>query len=499
MLPTPVSHRIGIGLIALFWVGFGLTGHDLWKADELLELAHLQPLSPPPHLYALITDGLIPVSALAGFGIMDAARFASGLLTLFALGFLALAAQRLFGTGHGVAAVLAAIGSFGLMLRAHTLTPELALLAGYALLLYGISLHAHSSHRAALAMGAASVWLLAARGPLDLAAAWIIIFAPLAFKTWRVNSYRRALTLYPLWLSVGTLLWLGLLALTGGGALWWQHAMTLPQLAGDLPLPMLSWFAWPLWPLALWAIWHERLRLTRSTALQPLLIALACLAVLSLFEAHSREGRVLPLLVPLALLAAQGVAWLRRGEAQGFYWFGVLCFAFFAFAFWFYFGALEWGTHAKTAAHLLRMNPTYHPGSVSTGMMVVAALATLAWLIAIPLFRRAVVRPILVWATGMMLTWILAFSLFAPWADSGWGYDRLAQDLKHHLPQNGCVSVQPDLPIAPLLKIELTDRVGEGCPWRVEQVQEGPDSPRAPLWESARPRDAQQRYRLVAN
>lgn len=496
MLPTPISHKLWISLIVLFWAGYGLTGHDLWKADELITLGQILAPNSPPHLYALVAARLAEAATALGLNPIEGARLASGLFTLAGLVFMALAAQRLFGPGYGVAAVLAATGAFGLMLRAHTLTPELALYAGYALLLHGISLHSHSSHRAAMAMGLASVWLLAARGLGDLGAALLIVFTPLTFKVWRINSYRRALTLYPLWLAVGLLLWLGLLSLTGGGALWWQASIALPKLAGGLPLSMLSWLAWPLWPLALWAVWHERLRLTRSTALQPLLIALVCLALLSLFEAHSREGRLLPLLVPLSLLAAQGVAWLRRGEAQGFYWFGVLGFGLFAFAFWFYFSALEWGTHPRTAAHLLRLTPDYVPDSVSALAITIAAAATLVWLIAIPLFHRAAVRPVLVWATGMLMTWVVAFSLFAPWADAGWGYNHLAQNLKRHLPPQGCVTVPADLPLAPLLQIELADRTGQDCPWRVELAQ---DDGIVPLWQGARSRDAGQRYRLVAN
>jgi hypothetical protein len=491
MLPTPLRHTLWISLVVLFWVGYGLTGHDLWKTDELDALRSLEGA---PHLYALVASLLAKTAVATGFDFIDGARLASGLFTLAALGFLALAAQRLLGAGFGVAAVLAAMGTFGLMLRAHTLTPELALYAGYALLLHGVSLHSRSSHRAALVMGVASVWVFAARGMVDLVAAWIIVFAPLAFQSWRINSYRRALTLYPLWLAVALLLWLALLSLHGGGASWWHSVTTWPRIQAP-SLSMLTWFTWPLWPLALWAVWHERHRLARSVALQPLLIALVCLGVLSLLPAHSLEASALPLLAPLTLLAAQGVAWLRRGEAQGFYWFGALFFAFFAFAFWFYFSALQWNTHPRTAAHLLRLTPNYAQDSVNQIAVLLAVTATWVWIIVIPLFGRAAVRPVLVWATGMVLTWTLAFSLFGPWANAGWGYNTLVRDLHRNLPQQGCVTLAHDLPIAPLLRIELGTRIGQNCPWRIERAEGAAQ----PLWEGARPRDIRQRYRLVAN
>ena len=93
-----------------------------------------------------------------------------------------------------------------------------------------------------------------------------------------------------------------------------------------------GWFAWPAWPLALWALWslRRRWREPRFSCRRSPLLTCCPRSVWG----PPQDVNLIPLLAPLALLAAQGVLSLRRGAAGALDWFGVLAFGFFAGLVW---------------------------------------------------------------------------------------------------------------------------------------------------------------------
>jgi hypothetical protein len=301
-------------------------------------------------------------------------------------------------------------------------------------------------------------------------------------------------------LALLMILWIVALGLSDDHAIaeWWSQftARLLPDQNPASLLNLLSWFAWPVWPLALWTIWHEHRRLGRASDLHPALAALAVTFLLGLWPSHS-GGSALPILAPLALLAAHGTASLKRGGAQGFYWFGVLCFMFFAAAFWVYFAALDWGWPHQIAVHLKRMTPLYQAGNTSPNLLLAAAGITLLWLVAIPLFPRAKARPVLVWATGIALTWFLLVLLFRPWAEAGWAYRPLIDDMTAHLPADACLNAEVDPAMATMLRLRLGKRFHDGseCAYRLII---GTRASGQEVWTGYRPRDRHRHYRLLA-
>lgn len=504
-MPTPARHTFWISLLLAGWAVFGLGDHGVWWGEEAIVLVRIQQWSYGDPL-ALVNAPLFTlVSALTTtvaspwLSFETASRLASALFVLGSLFFTARAARALFGPGFGVAAALSLLGAAGLLLRAHACAPELAALFAYTLLLYGIGIARQAPRRATLALTAALLAVILARNLYDGLAAILILLAPLAHRDWRTATYRKVVLQSVSSALAGLALWFVLLQRGGAWAGWYSQALTLPPADRVLSGKVLLWFAWPLWPLATWALWENRRRLQRLDALYPLVAATLLTLIMGVWPSLTRDGAWLPVLAPLALLAAFGLESLRRGAAQAFYWFGVLCFFFFAALFWFYFAGLEWNFHAGTTERLLRLAPNYHQGTVNRFEIGLAGLATALWLLAIPLFTRAKARPVLVWATGMMLVWVLAIGLFRPWIDARFGYRPVWHDLAAALPAGQCVRVPSDPIIAAVSRLYLPGRTGNACHYQL--IIGTPGSTFAPekatlVWLGARAGQRDKVYRL---
>ncbi len=512
MNPTPPAKLFWLFLLLVFWAFFGLLGRDAWKAEEALALAPIldwldglaSAWSTPAPLYTLFAGVAVKLH-LAGNEIQDSARLASGLFTCIAILFTGLSARALYGPGFGPAAAIALVGGFGLMLRAHALLPETALLAAWSVLLYGVMTATTHVNRGSLAIGLALAMLtLGLRGLPDLLAGLLIVLLPLLSPAGRERQYRRSI-------SRGLLLAAGLIGIAllylqvshnlSGWLQWHGLSRFSPMRMPASAFAELPWFAWPLWPLALGAIWHAHRRLARAQELHIPLLATAVLLSAALVPAWSRDGALLPVLLPLAVLSAYGLDNLQRGAAQALYWFGVLLFGFFALAFWIYFAAIEWGYPTKLALHLARLTPSYQPGAVATTAYLLAAAATLLWIIAIPLFPRAKNRPILVWATGMVLVWVLIAALFRPWIEAGWAYRPLIADMARQLPAGSCLNTQVDAAMQTMLRLHLKAPQRATCRWTLQLITPKSDKARLStkttvIWEGYRPRFKSQIYRL---
>ncbi len=513
MHPLNRAQQFWLLALLLFWSFFGMTGRDAWKAEEALALgpvldwlrAGVPPATSPSPLFTLLASACARLTA-PWLNIQDGARLASGLATFLTLSLSGLTARRLFGPGYGAAATLALLGAFGLFLRAHALLPETTLLMAYALLLYGVALSRDEALAGGLSLAVALVGIALGHGIADLAAALFIIILPLLSPSWTSAAYRRALGLGLAAAAALLAAWAGLLYLDGGNVLaaWWQHFIQgwRPVRRPLAILELLSWFAWPLWPLALWTLWNERRRLARRPELHPLLAAAAVSLALAHWPAFSGGGSALPLLLPLALLAAHGIAELKRGAAQALYWFGVLCFLFFILAFWVYFAAIEWGWPSAMAARLARLTPAYRPGQGPAWLPWLAAAASLLWLAVIPLFPRAKVRPVLVWASGMVLIWLLLIALFRPWAEASWGYRPMLRALATQLPANACLRADVDPAMRVMLRLHLGPRYRERGDCRYWLLLTGRKPamtagwPVDGVWSGFRPRSNEQRYIL---
>lgn len=456
-----------LGLLCLVWLGTGLIGHDPWKPDDaysfgliysILQGGHwLVPtlagepfMSNPPLYYwtaAIFANVFSPLLSLH-----DGARLASGFYSSLTLLFLGLAGRKLYGENRGWAAAIILIGCLGMLVRAHQMITDLALLTGCAMMLYGFT---HSQER----LLRAGFWIGTGCGIGFMAKGFIapVLFLliaallPALFRNWRNRNYALSIGIASLftlpWLTIWPILlyqhspklfssW----AWHHNIGSWLNYIKAGPSKDALYYLKNLPWLAWPALPLAAWAVWRERRRLTLRDDLQlPLTAFLVMFVTLSLVP-NIREVFALPMLLPIALLATASLSMLKRGAANSLDWFGLMTFALLAIAMWWGWAGLLQDNHAKITLWLKDYQPGFVP-EFHTAAFVTALTATILWLIVVWRVGRSMRRAVVNWASGITLIWTLAMTLWLPWLDSGKSYRNMITSLTLAMPAHyNCVA-----------------------------------------------------------
>jgi hypothetical protein len=161
-----------------------------------------------------------------------------------------------------------------------------------------------------------------------------------------------------------------------------------------------SWFTFPAWPIALWAAWSLRRR-WREPELFVAATATLFMLVAAAYWGPTQDVQLIPLLAPLALLAARGTLVLRRGAAGALDWFGVLGFGFFGALIWFCWFAVVTGVPP------LKTTSRTAPGSrrAQHAAVAFALLLAAAWVYLIFFTTRSPMRSLLRWAGILVLLW----------------------------------------------------------------------------------------------
>ena len=467
--PYPVTplKAVFLALLCLVWLGTGLVGHDPWKPDEAYSFGLI---------YSMLKSGDWLVPTLAGEPFMDkpplfywtaalfaklfspllplhdGARLASGFYSALTLLFIGLASRKLYGDNRGWAAAIILVGCLGMLVRAHEMITDLALLTGCAMMLFGFSLSQERPKRAGILIGTGVGIGFMAKGFISpvlfiLTAALL----PAIFNKWRVRKYYSSLAISLIFVLPWLTIWPLLLYLRSPQLFeawawshnignWLTYIKAGPNKESLYYLQTLPWLAWPALPLAFWVVWNSRKRLEQRDDLQlPLVSFLVMLVTLSLVP-NIKEVFALPMLLPLTLLAAASLSALKRSAANALDWFGIMTFALLAILMWWGWSGLLLDNHAKITQWLKDYQPGYDP-ELQTAPFVIAIIATVLWIVLVWRVGRSMRRSVTNWASGVTLIWILAMTLWLPWLDSGKSYRNMVAALKQALPkQYDCVA-----------------------------------------------------------
>jgi len=462
--------QLGLVVLCGAWVVLGLVGHDPWKTEDATAfgvawgmmrsgdwlaptLAGEPFIDRPPLAYAaaaLFGKALTPMLAPH-----DAARVAAGAMLALTLALLAAAARELYGRNFRWVPILLFVGTVGLWDRAHQLSPEMGLLTGIALALYGFALALRRPAAGGVALGLGTAVAFLSRG--FMGPQWLALTAlllPVVLAAWRTRQYALTIAValaIALPLAAAWPLALAARAPTHLDA-WWDAQSIGDYLAplatatsGD-PLYLarnLPWLAWPALALVLWTL-ATRGRGFNGGLATPGVVLPGTLAVVIIAcvmaMAEPRAIYAMPLMLPLCLIAALEVDTLPRGFSGALDWFGILTFGLLAaLVWWVWIDALAYGISPAIARIFRDTEPGFRPPFQWLAASVSAFLSVL-WLALVRPARRTNRRAVLNWAAGMTLVWGLYMSIWLPYLDSRRSYRPVAETLAQQLRAQGCVA-----------------------------------------------------------
>lgn len=355
------------------------------------------------------------------------------------------------------ASVLCLLATLGLLLRSHMQVPEIAGLAGLALIMLAAVRSLDRPIGAGWMLGLGILIAHFAYGWSH----WVLFLSVLLASSTTHSSLRfglmrriaRAVVVAVIPFSI----WFFWLMSQARGEQWWglwlewnlnQFLLLNPNKALDLSTistaaKTLVWFLWPVLPMAAWSAWRYRRAFAEPAIRIPMAAALGGLITLLLTD-PSREANYVPLLAPLAVLAAIGLSTMRRGLVSLIDWFAVLCFTLGGVLVWVGWTAVTFGFPARMAANFDKLSPGYVPGTPGVEVLL-ALIASYAW-VRLVMWRtqsgsRAIWRPMALSGGGLVLIWLLMMTLWMPRIDYAKRFDALGEEL-HQIARNS-PSAQP--------------------------------------------------------
>lgn len=510
---SPRLPRYALLLLAGIYLLAGI-GHDPWKTEDAIHIGIVHGFMTEgrwlfPHIAGEAWPHTAPlyhwVAALSGkllgglLEIHDAARLATALFGALFLVSLAGAAHAFHGANAARIAPLLAIGTIGLLLPFHEAQPAVAGLAFAALAWWGGALIVAGRLWGAVLLGGGIGLSFPAHGLVGLLMAIAVLPAPIFRRDWKSLAIALAIALpllaaWPLKLAAqAPMLWDG----------WWQNELAEATRARTLPslhhLEQLTWAVWPVLPLAAWGVWILR----REGARFWFPLAGGLLGLGWYLSGSSRTLAMLPMLIPLTLLAAPGAERLRRGAANAFDWFAIMTFSFIAALIWLGASAQALGWPARIAHNFEKLAPG-HAAAYSPAALAFAAAATLAWLLSARL-PRAHWRASLRWAAGTLTMWTLVTTLLLPWIEHYKSYRPVVQSLRAAMPGGSdCIERSN---IGPAQRALLDYFAGirtvvpsssRNCGWRLSIGSKDRIVPAgwAEHWQGRRPSDRTERWYL---
>ncbi len=446
--------------LCAIWLIVGLIGHQPWKPFEsntvsviksiLIEQHWLSPISAsqsltyPPLYYW--SSALIAGALSWALPLHDAARLTSGLWMVITLLMIGMTGRELWGKGIGRQTTFIFIGSLGLVISAHTLTPFVSSLAGISAGFYGLALSKRRPYRASLIIGLGIGVSFLSTGILPTAILiGTAILLPLLFQNWRNQSYFIVFGLALLIASPFLLIWPAVLFLHQPSQffIWWQNNFN--QYNHQLHLYFLNtllWYAWPALPLAIWGIWRYRSQLLSKPRFQLSIVFFIVAWLMIGFAAERKEIYALPLLIPLTAIAGGSIETIKRGAAGALNWFGLILFGLMSGAIWLGWIAMMTGNPVQLKARILFLSGV-KTLPFNLIHVILAAFISLIWLMAIMRTRHTNRAAATNWAIGITCVWTLLMTLWLPLIDAARSYEQVFTSLKMHMPHRfSCMTSQ---------------------------------------------------------
>jgi len=451
------SNRFWFSLLACAFLLTGLLGRDVWHGPEAYVFgpiyhfynhhtwlvpfnATLPFLEKPPLYY---WTGVIFAHAFEQYlPLYDAARLATLFYMVITIVFMWKAAELLFSSLNEPRrktlpwiTVALALGSMMLVKDAHLMEPDVPLLTGASIFLYGASvwlMQPQSHLRSGFWMGAGTGVAFLAKGlflPVLFAFSVLIMWGLRRDLQTRHTSYSFAMALLvalPFLVIWPMLLYLEFPAYFHEW--FWENnvgrflGFSVERL-GNANKPFLVLIAaprvtFPLVPLAALALWYYRREWRQPWFLLPAVISAIGLAVLTL-SATARPYYLLPLTPAFAMLAALGLYCLSEKTLSVLSWITRIAAGLYLSIIWLEWWNLKQPVAIRPLPALVHALSAWIPANYvpynSPWMPLLALAVTVFWLVALRLSTRAALDAALFWFASAAAIWIVRMALLMPW------------------------------------------------------------------------------------
>jgi len=159
---------------------------------------------------------------------------------------------------------------------------------------------------------------------------------------------------------------------------------------------------------------------------------LICICLLTLLNNYHDESSLLPLLPPLAILAAFGLPTMKRSTINAVDWFAVTIFTGVAALVWLFWLALQTGWPGQLAKQALIWAPGFE-AQFNPYTFAIAIAVSIGWFRLV--YWRITRRPQVLWravvlsGSGAILCWVLLMSLWLPLINQKVSYLTVATEI----------------------------------------------------------------------
>lgn len=496
----------------ILWVFSGLVGHAPWKPDEaysfgiilhfieggnwiIPKIADAPFMEKPPFFYIIASYFAQLFHPWLEYH--DGARLTNSFFLILTFCLLGLSYKEFYLKKRSDSylpyiTILLFISSFGLVYRVHLIITDVALLTGFSLSLYALSLFRKKTVFASFILGTGVGLGYMSKGILAPGIIGSIYLSLLIHQCFRNKGYIKFLFWALLCSAPWLLIWPIELYNQSQKLFWlWFWDNNFARFLGSTDLgpradkafyyKILLWYAFPILPLALIHLWQNAGNLVHRnlyfliTFLFTILIIISeyyklyslpfvfllliiaylrqdkgdhfiipihffaiTLLILSL-SSTARELYALPMLLPLSLMATRYFSNNWPGFDQFLNKMGLLFFSALILFLWLIWSALVWPDFPYLGAYLQNKQPGYIY-AVSYFSLGIALFSSLLWLFIIRL-DYFIFKPVIIFSYGITAIWCLLSSLLLPYLDFGMSYKGMFDSMSQKLPTHyNCIS-----------------------------------------------------------
>jgi NADH:ubiquinone oxidoreductase subunit 6 (subunit J) len=210
-------------------------------------------------------------------------------------------------------------------------------------------------------------------------------------------------------------------------------------------------------------------------------VAFVAMLVIITLAPNARTTELMPLLLPLALLAYPGLDHLKRGQSGFFDWLGIFFFGALILTCWLVWSSLYLGS---PRGFILKQINAFQPGFKDTVQIVPVLLAvvlTVVWFAMIRPARRTHKRSLVNWTVAVTAGWGVFTLLLLPYLNYGKSYRIPVSEIAKKIPdpQKSCVE---GIGLGPsqramfdyMANIQMHSSRTHACHWLIEQTPASP-------------------------